>query len=68
MLNSHEVGTPLWGKLSEHYEAKLAKLRAQLENPRIDESKRLELAWRISEVKAFLSLAMPDTRGKNEDV
>jgi hypothetical protein len=59
-LAPHEIATPLWGKLVEHHQATLTKFRARLENPRIEEPERRELAWRIHTIKEFLALAEPE--------
>jgi hypothetical protein len=61
-LAPHEIATPLWNKLVEHYSPILAKLRTRLENPRIPESERTELCWRIHEIKNLLALAEPDKK------
>ena len=58
-LTPYEIGQPLWQKLVEHHEEKLAKYRARIENPRILEAERLELAWKILVTKEFLSLGKP---------
>ena len=55
-LNPAEIGSPLWQKLVEHHEEKLAKYRGRIENPRILEAERIELAWKIFMIKEFLSL------------
>lgn len=60
-LSPHEVGQPLWQKLVEHHEAELVKLRARIENPRINEAERIELAWKIHTIKRFLALGHPAT-------
>lgn len=61
-LAPHEIATPLWQKISEHYEALLTKHRARLENPRLLEKERDELCWRIHEIKNLLDLAQPDRK------
>lgn len=58
-LAPHETGSPLWQKLVAHHDAELVKLRARIENPRITETERIELAWRITGIKKFLSLGKP---------
>lgn len=58
-LNPAEVGSPLWQKLVAHHDAELVKLRARIENPRITETERVELAWKIHTIKKFLSLGNP---------
>jgi hypothetical protein len=59
-LNQAEVGSPLWQKLVAHHDAELVKLRARIENPRITEAERIELAWRITGIKKFLALGNPE--------
>lgn len=56
-LTQHEINSPTWQKIEEHYAAQLSSLRARLEVPTIKEEKRVELAWRIFEIKNLLSLA-----------
>tara|TARA_R110000868_G_scaffold198965_1_gene445546 strand:+ start:137 stop:346 length:210 start_codon:yes stop_codon:yes gene_type:complete len=60
-LSPHEIGTPLWVKLSEHYTARIAKLRARLE-ARIDESETARIRAQIAEIKEFFDLAEPDRK------
>ena len=66
-LSPFETATPLWAKLVEIHEAKLAKLRARIENPRIGEPERIELAWRIHAIKEFLALANPPAPNTGAD-
>jgi|GEM_PF-2238359 len=61
-LNTHEVGSPLWQKLTDHYEPQLAKLRARAENPILTEADRLPLLWQISHIKNLLELGEPDKK------
>jgi len=61
-LAAHEIATPLWTKLVEYYTAKLAKLRARAENPRLPEKDRVELLWQIEFIKDFLALAEPEQK------
>ena len=61
-LTPHEIALPLWNKLTEHYTPILAKYRARIENPRITEADRIELAWRIAGIKDFLNLATPEEK------
>lgn len=59
ILAPHETATPLWQKLVAIHEAKLVKLRARIENPRIGEPERTELAWKIFSIKEFLAMGKP---------
>jgi len=65
-LSPHEVATPLWTKLTEYHEAELVGLRARIENPRITEAERIQLAWTIHAIKKFLSLATPETEQETD--
>lgn len=56
-LSQSEVQSPLWVKISNYYSSMLVKYRGRLENPRIEERERLELCWRIYEIKNLLMLA-----------
>lgn len=63
-LSPHEIGTPLWTKLSEHYAEELRKHRARAENPLLPADERQGLLWRIDEIKRFLALAeQPEQKG-----
>lgn len=59
-LNPHEINTSVWQKIEAHYTPILAKYRTRIENPRIEEKERIELAWKIASVKELLALAEPD--------
>lgn len=59
-LTPYETNTPLWAKLVEHYTPILTKYRARIENPRIAETERIELAWKIASIKDLLALAEPE--------
>ena len=61
-LSPHEIATPLWNKLTEHYSPILAKHRARLENPGIEERERVALCWQIKAIKDFLALAEPERK------
>ena len=65
-LSPHEVNQPLWSKLTSHYEPILAKHRARIENPRIKEEERIELAWRIAGIKELLALAEPEQKQQTD--
>jgi len=59
-LAAHETATPLWGKLSEHFETSLAKLRARLENPSITDAETAMLRWQIKGFKELIAMAEPE--------
>lgn len=61
-LTPFEVQSALWAKLTEHYTPTLAKHRARLENPAIDERERIGLQWQIKVLKDFLALAEPERK------
>ena len=57
-LSPHELASPLWAKISEHYEARLATHRGRLEM-RLDEPETIRLRGRIEEIRELLSMAKP---------
>ena len=59
-LNQIEASTPLWHLLRAHYEARLANLRGQNDNPNNDPTKTAFLRGQIAEVKALLTIDKPD--------
>lgn len=65
-LTPHDIGTPLWQKLEDHYTPILAKLRARAENPDLTEADRLPLLHQVKFIKEFIALAEP-VRGKVKD-
>lgn len=65
-LSPHEINTPLWSKLTAHYEPILAKHRARLENPKIHEAERLELCWKIAAIKELLAMAVPEQKQQTD--
>ena len=65
-LNPQEIGTPLWQKLKELHELTLVKWRRRLENPRITEAERIELAWKIYTIKDFLALGEPERKQETD--
>lgn len=64
-LNPHEMGSPLWQKLEDHYCPILAKLRARIENPDLEESARIPLLWQAHTIKQFLALGDPEPKGSD---
>jgi len=61
-LAPHEIASPLWQKLKSHTEAQLERKRSRLENPRIDERERIQLAWQIDTWKELLALGEPERK------
>ena len=57
-LSPHEIGSPLWTRLSTHYENRIAKLRSRIESD-CDSAETARLRAQISEIKAFLAMALP---------
>lgn len=60
-LNPSETATPLWQKLTAHYETRIGKCRARLES-RCDVDETTRLRAQIAEIKAFFDLAQPDRK------
>lgn len=65
-LAPHEIATPLWQKLVDHYTPILAKHRARLENTSISEAESIKLRWQIATIKELFDLAEPDRRKAND--
>lgn len=65
-LTPHEAQSALWQKLVSHYTPLLAKHRARLENPRIEEKERIELCWRIAAIKDLFELAEPERKKETD--
>lgn len=63
-LQPHEVGSPLWQKLSEYYTPQLQDLRNRIENPTMDEKVRVHLCYKIQFIKDFLAMAEEPKRKK----
>ena len=61
-LNAHEVGQPLWAKLTEHYTPLLEKHRLKIENPEMPEKERVASVYHIKFIKEFLALAKPELK------
>lgn len=55
LIPVHERHLPVWQAIKKHYEARLAKLRAQLENPAWPADQRADLISRIDEIKKLLA-------------
>lgn len=62
-LEPHEINSPLWTKLVQHYSEELSKYRARAENPMLPQDDRQGLLWRIYEIKEILKLAEPTSKG-----
>ena len=56
ILSNSDIGTPCWRKLKDFYSSELADMRRRIENPRMLESERIALCWKIEMVKGLLSL------------
>lgn len=65
-LSQHEASTPLWGKIEKHYSAELTRYRARIENPRIEEKERIELAWKIAVIKGLLASASEEQKSAEQ--
>lgn len=65
-LAQHEAASPLWQKLKTHHESILAQKRSRLENPRIEEKERIQLAWQIDTLKEFLALGEPERKKETD--
>lgn len=63
-LTDAERHSSCWVKLMTLYAGRLAGYRSRLENPRISESERIELCWRIAAIKELCALADP---GRNSE-
>lgn len=61
-----DLDSACWVKLGDIMHARLATLRAKVENPRLTEGERLELCWRISEIKRFLDLGNLDQKRETD--
>jgi hypothetical protein len=55
VLSQLETGSPLWAKLTGHFQRRIEDLRAQLEGDRTD-SATASLRGRIAEIRAIMSL------------
>lgn len=54
-LNPLDIRSQAWEKLLSHYKPILAKHRARLENPDIEERERIGLAWQIKVIKGLIA-------------
>lgn len=57
-LLPHEVQSPLWAKLKEHFENELTVLRERNDGD-LDEIKTAKLRGRCAQIKEFLLLERP---------
>lgn len=55
-ITQAEQTNPLWGKIKDHYEARLAQLRIQNDNPSLGPEATAGLRAKIAEVKALIAL------------
>lgn len=56
ILTQFDTQSPTWTKLLAHYTPLLAKHRARIENPGIEERERIALAWQIATIKDLIAL------------
>lgn len=61
-LTDFERKSSTWEKLVAHYTPLLAKHRARLENPNIEERERVKLCWQIDTIKNLLALGEQDKK------
>lgn len=61
-LAQHEISSSLWQKIVDHYTPLLAKYRNRLENPSLPEQDRIELCWKIKNIKDLFELAEPERK------
>jgi len=69
ILNNVDIDTPCWRKLKEHYSTELAEMRRRIESPRMIESERVALCWKIEMIKGLMALGDPvqkDVTGAGE--
>ncbi len=57
-LTEHELASPLWRKLKEHWEARMEQLRSE-NDKNLNEIETARLRGRIAEVKASLDIGTP---------
>lgn len=55
-LTQAEANSPLWDKLRQHFEARLAELRAKNDSDLLDAIKTSHLRGRLASVKEILAL------------
>lgn len=58
-LNEQEANDPLWLKLKEHLEARLASFRIKNDDHELGDARTALLRGQIAELKYFLSLDKP---------
>lgn len=61
-LTDFERKSSTWEKLVAYYTPLLAKHRARLENPNIEERERVKLCWQIDTIKNLLALGEQDKK------
>lgn len=59
-LTEPQTTNPLWHALRAHYTERLVQLRAENDNPRLDDAATAALRGRIDEVKQFLAMELPE--------
>lgn len=55
ILDAYEINSPLWDKITVHYNAQLVDLRERLESTACPDKEREHICWRIQEIKKLLS-------------
>jgi hypothetical protein len=61
-LSQHDVASQCWQKIKTYYDEVIAKKRERLENPRISDAERLQLAWEIDGIKKVLAHGEPERK------
>ena len=59
-LTEAQQTNPLWHALRAHYTERLAQLRVENDNPRLDAEATALLRGRIDEVKQFIAMECPE--------
>ena len=59
-LTETQQTNPLWHALRTAYIARLAQLRVENDNPRLDAEQTAALRGRIAEVKMFIDMELPE--------
>lgn len=59
-LTESQLTNPLWHALRAHYTERLAQLRVENDNPRLDAVATAALRGRIDEIKMFIAMELPE--------
>lgn len=65
-LEQREIATPLWQKLTAHYESRLTELRERNDRDR-SEAETIKLRATIRTIKEFLALGIPEAETEAPD-